>query len=413
LTPQVTQPPTSSLSRDLASLTIERGAPLRSSRRCGVGALLVALSLIGLGVGFTPAWLGDRFAAEVDLIEIAESSAAPAIELSSTGYVVAQVHSTIAAKLPGRVAALFVRRGQRVEIGQALLRLESAQAQAALRVAQLRAAGARRRVDAALAQLAELSGGAARAAALAKQGAGPVVAATDLLARADVVKAAVEVARADVAAIDGETSALALTLDDLTLRAAIAGTVLNEPPQVGQMLGQDGDLGSSDAIQLADYDSLLIETDVPETRLAQVSLGRPCEIALDAYPELRLRGQTFAIMPQVDRAKATVAVQIKFNDRNELVRPGMAARISFLAEPVPDHVLPKLIVPAEALTRRDGRQVVFVVEQGRARLRAVRLGAAHGGGFELLAGPPRATKLVKAPAASLRNGQRIRDRTQS
>src|SRR5262245_38217568 len=109
-----------SLSSDLASLKIDReakprqGGPLR--------AILGTLALIGLAVAAyvigKPYLEAQMFKTAVAVTEISLVSPSQAsIELSSSGYVVPQVRSQVGARIPGRVAKLFVKEGDRVEAG--------------------------------------------------------------------------------------------------------------------------------------------------------------------------------------------------------------------------------------------------------------------------------------------------------
>ena len=70
--------------------------------------------------------------------------------------------------------------------------------------------------------------------------------------------------------------------------------------------GVSVDMGS---VEIADFDTLMVETDVPEQRLHMVTIGGPAEIVLDAFPSRRYRGRTEEITPQVNRSKATVIVR--------------------------------------------------------------------------------------------------------
>ena len=49
--------------------------------------------------------------------------------------------------------------------------------------------------------------------------------------------------------------------------------------------------------KIADFSSIVVETDVPEGRLHLVTKGRPCEIVLDAYPDRRWRGEVVEVQP--------------------------------------------------------------------------------------------------------------------
>ena len=195
-------------------------------------------------------------------------------------------------------------------------------------------------------------------------------------------------------------------------------TVVNEPPQVGEFVGPQPagisvDMGG---IRIADFSTLLVETDIPETRLAQVRPGGPAEIVLDAFPSRRLRGEVKEITPEVDRAKATVMVKVAFVDPIDGVLPDMSARVSFLAEALDADAMkepPKTVVPGSAITERGGGQVVFVIENGQVKMVPVQLGPAFGSGYELRSGPRPGTRVVASPDAQLKDGQKIKEASES
>jgi hypothetical protein len=165
--------------------------------------------------------------------------------------------------------------------------------------------------------------------------------------------------------------------------------------------------------EIADFRSLLVETDVPEGRLHLVQKGSPSEIVLDAYPERRYRGEVREFGQRVNRAKATVTVKVKFVDTLEGVLPDMAARVSFLTRPIAKDSLnekPKRIVPGSALVDRGGGKSVFVVEGGKLRLTPVTLGAPLAAGFELVDGPAAGTKIVSGPRPELTDGQSVKEK---
>jgi multidrug efflux pump subunit AcrA (membrane-fusion protein) len=167
---------------------------------------------------------------------------------------------------------------------------------------------------------------------------------------------------------------------------------------------------------MADFSSLVVETDVPEARLGQVRPNGPCEIILDAFPDKRYRGAVFEVTPRLNRAKATATVKVKFVDEAALVLPEMAARVSFLVQALDAAQMkepPKLIVPASALAERSGAKAVFILDNGKVRMNLVKLGAPFGNGFELKEGPPAGTRVVKEPPASLADGQSVKERSES
>jgi RND family efflux transporter MFP subunit len=226
---------------------------------------------------------------------------------------------------------------------------------------------------------------------------------------------AVKAADADANASGALISAMNVTLDSFTLTAPIGGTIVNKPPEVGEFVGPQpaGIAADMGGVEIADFDSMMVETDVPEQRLGQVKLGGPAEIVLDAYPNKRYRGKAVEVIPKVNRSKATVPVKVAFVDDREGVLPEMAARVSFLSEELDPEALkapPKVIVPGSALATVGGNKVVYVLQDGQARMRSVRLGPAFGSGFELLEGPSPGTKLIKDPPPDLADGQRVKEK---
>jgi len=406
------------LSSDLASLKIDR-----SAGRSGSSSLVRVLAWLGAVVGL--AYVGYAFVVpmararllrtEVRLTEIASYSPSQAVvELTSSGYVEPQLVSRVAPKIPGRVAKVHVRQGDHADKGQPLLELEQADREAAIESARMRALAAHARVATASATLAETRLQAKRQRALAEQGVAPAATADDLEARAQSLTESVRAAEAEVKAADAEVAALKVDLQYMRVLAPISGTVLNKPPEIGELVGTDIGGGGDKVIELADFSTLMVETDIPEGRLHMVKLGSPCEITLDAFPGRRYRGEAVEISPRVSRAKATVEVKVKFVDAASDVLPDMSARVSFLTQALDQATLqqkPKLVVPASAIVERSGAKVVFALDGERVRMQPVSLGDAMGGGFELLSGPAAGTRVVSEPAADLADGQEVKEKS--
>jgi RND family efflux transporter MFP subunit len=411
------------LSTNLAALKIDRsvGRP-PGSGRLWKNLLLIAIVVGGLGVAYAygkPMLEAQVFKAEVELTEIALVSPSQAsIELTSTGYLVPQTVSKVAAKVGGRVAKIHVRQGTDVKAGDLLIEIDPSDHNASVATARSQALAARARTAMARANLAEIEIQAKRAHTLAKQGVAPQSAADDLDARAKALSEMVAAAQADVRAAEAAVAALQVGLENYTIRAPISGKVLNKPPEVGEFVGPQPAGVSVDmgGVEIADLESLMVETDVPEQRLGLVKLGSPCEIVLDAYPNKRYRGRAAEITPKIDRAKATVMVKVAFVDDKEGALPEMSARVSFLSKETDDAAIkapPKLIVPGSALATRNGSKVVYVVDDGKVRVTPVTLGPAFGSGFELIKGPAAGTRLVKDPKETLADGQSIKERAPS
>jgi RND family efflux transporter MFP subunit len=366
------------LSSDLASLRIDRDRRPASSGR----ALrwVVVLSVVG-AVAFAgwrvavPAVQSRIFKTEVAVTEIAVVSPAQSqVQLTSTGYVVPQVEVDVSSKLVGRVEKAFIQEGSTVKAGQVLFELDPNDQRVLVTSAQAKVAAAKARAATARAQLAEVVLQRDREKKLADTGAVSQATADDLTARAKSLEEQVNATDADVIASQAEVSALATNLANTTIRSPIAGTVITKPLLAGDVVSPGTPMA-----KIADFTTIVVESDVPEGRLHVVRKGGPGEIVLDAYPDKRWRGEVVEVSPPLDPGK--------------------------MQEP------PQKIVPASAVVEKGGAKVVFVLDGGRVQMVPVTLGPAFGGGFELAEGPAPGTKLVSEPPQALADGQQVKERS--
>ncbi|MEY4510652.1 MAG: hypothetical protein RLZZ450_2774 [Pseudomonadota bacterium] len=404
--------PVDDLSSDLASLKIDRSPP----RPSGSSALprilgwLVALGLlIGLAVWLYPRLEAQFFKAEVKTSTILEVSPSLAVtSLTATGYVIAERRSKVGANVPGRIAKLLVREGAEVKQGDVLLELDADDQKSNVAAAQARVLASDAKVLSARASLHELHVQLERQKVLLTQSAAARSTVEDLEARIASAEASIVAAQAESRAAVAQVQLARVTLGRMTVVSPIDGTVLDKPKDIGETVDSQSSL-----LELADLKSLVVEIDVPESRLSLIKVGGPCEIALDAFAGKRFRGKVREIGKRINRSKATLSVKVEFDDESQGVLPDMSARVSFLTEALDTNALAaqsKLVVPAAALAPREGKQGVFVVESGVVRFEPVTLGPKTGDGFELVQGPPVGTRIVMTPDAALSPGQRVKER---
>jgi len=349
------------------------------------------------------------------------------IQLTATGYVVAEVYAKVAAKVPGRIAEIFVEEGQQVEKGKPVARLEDVDFKSALAATRAKGAAARARIQIARANVSELKVQIEREKPLVEKGVTAKATLDDLVARSESLTANVRSAEAEAAAADAETRSLETQLGSYVITTPISGTVVDKLVEVGE--GVSPGFGTPGVIEVVDLDSLVVEVDVPEGRLSQVSVDLPAEIVLDAYPSTRLPGSVKEIGRRVNRSKATVPVKVKFTqppaqriikagaDQGKplVALPDMAARVSFLGsdskiDPKAFEAPPKRVVPTRAVTQRNGRDVVFVYDDGIVRMVQVSVKGEYGGGRELETDIPDRTKVVLDPSSDLADGQKVKEK---
>ena len=386
-------------SADLGALKIDRATPPapRGGRRW---LLIAAQALIVLVVG---AWLVSRSiggAIPVRLVPAVLISPAQASSVViASGYVVAQRKAAVASKATGRLVYLGVVEGDRVRVGQVIARIEDgdvraqvAQAQANVQLGEADLQDARRSMEREKQLLdSNLSTQAAFDAAEA---------------RYRRVTATIDVAKANLAAAQ-------VALENTVIRAPFDGTVLTKNADFGEVVAPfaASALSKAAVVTLADLHSLQVEVDVSESNIEQVIVGAPCEIVLDAYPDVRYPGAVAKIVPTADRAKATVQVKVAFNRYDARVLPEMSAKVHFLPRTdaaARTDTTPLLTIPAWSVALRGGHSVVYTVSAGHAVEIPVTVGRRVGQGVAVLQGLAVGTQVVDSVSDRLQRGVKVK-----
>lgn len=394
--------------RDLAIDRRQGRADLHGRSRKGIAAALVA---VAAAVVVAIAWYTAAGKVDVEVASVARLRPSALLAgLNASGYVAAQLKADVASKITGRVAQVFVQEGSVVEKGGLLAMLEDDEARAAYEEALAHVALARARLEQAKAELEDAARDFERKRSLAASGALSIAELDAARTRLDSSRASVDACRADLNAGEAAARNAKAVLSSTEIRAPFAGVVLTKNADVGDIVTPLGAAANAKAavVSLADLSSLQVEVDVSETNLSRVKVNQPCDIELDALPGEHFAGAVDAVVPTVDRSKATVTVKVRFERIDSRILPEMSARVSFLERnPSEEENTERTMVDRRALVARQKKVCVFVVADGRARLRPVRVGRRYGDMVVVLEGLAPGDTVVLNPGG-MRDGARVR-----
>jgi HlyD family secretion protein len=371
--------------------------------------------------------------------------------LTVSGYVVAHHKIDVGAKVMGRVAWIGVEKGDKVQQGQVLVRLEDQEFRAQVNQAQANVAVAQARVDqlrsgsrpqeklkdkaAVLQAEANLRNAEAEYERMAqlypagvvsksevdralmnRDGARAMVQAarqssemTNIGPRVEEIRAAAAQVRQVQAALEYARTQLAST----EIKAPVSGTVLQRIVERGVMVTPSavGESGArTSVVSLADLSDLQIELDISQADFARLKMNQRAEIIPEAFPSLKYTGFIAEIAPEANRAKATVQVKVKVENPDEQLRPEMNVRVNFLADaPAKETTaVARVLVPKAAVVHQDGGDFVFVIKGSRVEQRVVRLGEVTGEFYLVLEGLSGGESTAVTGADKLRDGDRIK-----
>lgn len=372
-------------------------------------ARLVIAAVLIAGILFAVASrLDNSFTVETATVATAYPSQNYTL-LNATGYVVAQRKAAVASKASGRLEWLGVLEGSRVKAGELLARLENRDMNAALSLAAANVKVAQANLEQGMAELRDAEQAYRRSQEMLQQKFISAAAHDAAQARYNKAKAAISGFRAAIAAAQANQQAAQVAFDQTLIRAPFDGVILTKNANVGDNITPFSSATDSKGavVTIADMDTLEVEADVSESNLAKITVDQPCEIQLEAFPEVRLAGVVSRMVPTVDRSKATLLVKVRFVERDPRVLPDMSAKVAFLSKTVPpEEKQPVTAVQPAAVTERDGRKVVFVVQENIARQTDVAVGRKIGELLEVRGIKP-GDKVVLGPAEKLKNGSAV------
>ena len=347
-------------------------------------------------------------AVEIATVAAAYPSTAVSV-LNATGRVAAARRASVSSKGTGRLEWLGVQEGQRVTEGDVIARLENRDVAAQREQAAAQVQVARANLAQGQAELEDAQAAFKRAQDLAQQKFIAGSALDTAEARYNKARAAIDTLKAQIAVAQANYRATDVAYDQTLIRAPFTGMVLTKSANVGDIVTPfSSAAGTTGAVvTMADMETLEVEADVAEASIAKISVGQPVEIQLDAFPELRLLGEVSRIVPTVDRAKATLLVKVKFIERDPRVLPDMSAKASFLSRPLkPDERAPVAALRPDAIVKRDGKDVVFVVgKDDKVKQTPVAVGDKVGDLVRVDLAP--GTRVVIAPAERIADGAAV------
>ncbi|MHB8448093.1 MAG: efflux RND transporter periplasmic adaptor subunit [Rudaea sp.] len=374
------------------------------------GAIVLAIVLIG-----SVAWFffgGQRFAVLAATAIAPSANGGDTAVLQATGYITARREATVSAQISGTIVDEHVEEGEHVAEGQVLAHLDDSAQRAAL-------AQAKAQQQAATATLAQYQAQLAQAQRDLKR-------AQDLVGRHLVSQQSVEGAQTQVATLGAQVgaqhkqielaqagvTAAQVQLDYCTVRAPFAGVIIAKNAQVGEIVSPfsaGGGFTRTGVATVVDMDSLEVDVDVNEAYINRVQPNQQAQAVLDAYPNWTIPAHVIAVIPTADRSKATVKVRIALDQKDARVLPDMGARVSFLEEAKKNTAaapLKGVLVPSASIVQRDGRSLVFAIDDGHARARAVTPGQTYSD-LRLVEGIAAGTQVVKQPPAAMNDGAKV------
>ena len=337
--------------------------------------------------------------------------ASPTVDLTLPGNIQAITETPILARAEGYVIKRYVDIGDRVRVGHLLAELDTpdldqqvAQAQAGLEQARAALAQARASLaqSKANAQLAEVT--AKRNTTLVNRGVLSQQEGDQSTSTLAAQVASVEAAEANVSAAQQNVGASEANLHRLLdlqsykkVRAPFDGVITVRNIDTGALIST----GSTMLFRMAQYDTLRIFVNVPQSEYSAFQVGTPADILVTELPGRKFAGKVSRLSGALDTNTRTLLTEVQVNNPTGILLPGMYAQVHFqvarLAAPI--------LIPGDAVvTRASGTLVAVVDDSGQVHFRSIQLGRDFGSSVEVISGLEENEAVIVNPTDDVREG---------
>lgn len=285
------------------------------------------------------------------------------------------------ASIPGRVEEVMVSEGDTIEAGQRLVLMDTDQ--------QVNAGTA-----SALASLSAARANAENARANYQRMHSLYEAGALSTQEIEGVRVALEAAEAQFRQAQAGYTQARSTRDNAWVTAPFAG-------RVGRVWARAGNLsGSNPLLSISGNGGILARVLLPEADIFSLAEGQPAYVTIAALNYASVPGVVTSVSPTVDPVSGLVAAEVRFDDPEGVLRPGLSGRVSIITDSVSD----AMVLPLSVLRRTRGGYQVAVKVNGKAVLRDVSIGLSSQGYVEITDGVGRGDSVIVLGQNSVTEG---------
>lgn len=379
------------------------------ARKLIIGAVVAAFLIVPVAVKFG----GGKPKHEAELAKVSKQEIRPSI--LATGNLVFRQEVQLSAEVIGKVAAVLVKEGDRVERGQTLLRLDPT-----VYVAEVKQQEASRRNAAIAIERAQINldtqqRNLERTQRLYKDKFIDISKYDDAVHQVDLAKVELRASRETLEQASAMLSQAKEHLAKTEVRAPIDGTVTAVPIKIGEtaVASATGIAGSS-LMTIADVGSIMAEVNVDEADIARVAKAQQAKVFPAAYPNQPVTGtvESVAMAPKGPTPGAAASqgksyvVKLHLDDSKLALRSGMTCRVEIVvgstaARPA---VPLQAVLSEESGSKEHSKNVnyVFTVVDGKAKKQLVELGLSDDANQEIIKGLAAGDMIAVGPARLLR-----------
>lgn len=281
-----------------------------------------------------------------------------------TGTIFAYNQYVLAPKISGRVIQIGKRIGDPVLEGELIAKIDDAEYQQAVReseanlkIAEASMVESRSQLELARQEKERLKSLEARELATTAE-------LETSLTNFEGREARYQLALAQVEQRQAALASSRIRLGYTRLTASSAGFIGERFVDEGALLAPN-----TAVVLIVGIDSVIVRTMITERDYGCIERGQPADVLVDAFRGRRFSGTVVRVAPMMQEASRMAEMEVEVDNRSYMLKPGMFARIEVTTAEKDSTQL----VPSSAVVERGGETVMFVISDGEAVARYVRV----------------------------------------
>jgi membrane fusion protein (multidrug efflux system) len=194
---------------------------------------------------------------------------------------------------------------------------------------------------------------------------------------------------------ENQVEQLQRQIADATIKAPTSGTIGSKAVEEGMFVSTGTEIAS-----IVNLSQLKVQVNVTESEVYQITPGQKIKLTTDVYPERVFSGKVTFISPQANQAYNYLVEITAANDEDALLRSGTFVYADFSRRTTQK----VLLIPREALIESTRNASVYIVQDGKAVLRSIRVGAAFGSNIQVTGGLQTGDQVITSGQINLKDG---------
>lgn len=186
-------------------------------------------------------------------------------------------------------------------------------------------------------------------------------------------------------------------LQDHEVKSPMNGVVAQRNIEVGELVG------SQPAFTIVQLDKVILEINVPEDVISNITLGQEIKVKVKAVGSEDIIGKIIEVSPSADKRTFTYPIKIEIDNSTGMLKDGMYAE----AEIVIEKNEGALLINRNAILLDDTQKYIFVVEDQKAKRVDIQAGVDNGTQLEITNGLIEGQEVIIKGQDYLNDGDKI------